>query len=356
MKLCFVLNEDISNLIDYIEHIRHLSHHHDVWLLCTGNQHEVELGNCKVVIIPAGKLPLLAMYSFFNQCASWLQIHGDSQWRVICKQARFCSLLPKKLPHMRCIFDLRSGSVSGFADGLKNRLLALEAARFQHHIVIASSVAEAVLGGVPPRSLDLSVGANPFTFASEHRRTSREKLSIGEDVFVLLYVGSITGRKLHEFVNGLQVDDKPYLMLIVGTGAVADVRILEQSLKRGTVPYRMAGYVPYDQLADYFAAADAGLCYVPVTAQYTDQPPTKLYEYLANGLPIVSTRTRFVSQLSEPIQNRLFFVERGCDITKLRSWSAEVGVLEPDPSFSWEALSAKLEDFLVDPHGNETDS
>lgn len=57
------------------------------------------------------------------------------------------------------------------------------------------------------------------------------------------------------------------------------------------------GFVPYDQLHSYFQKSKVGISYVPITDQYTDQPPTKTYEYLLSGLPVIGTATNANKEL-----------------------------------------------------------
>jgi len=51
------------------------------------------------------------------------------------------------------------------------------------------------------------------------------------------------------------------------------------------------GYIHNDQLNTYFEKANIGVSYVPITPYYTHQPPTKTYEYLLSGLPVLATAT-----------------------------------------------------------------
>jgi glycosyltransferase involved in cell wall biosynthesis len=51
------------------------------------------------------------------------------------------------------------------------------------------------------------------------------------------------------------------------------------------------GFVQYEPLIKYHQAFDIGLCFVPQTTYYDDQPPTKLFEYMAAGLVVIATGT-----------------------------------------------------------------
>jgi len=52
---------------------------------------------------------------------------------------------------------------------------------------------------------------------------------------------------------------------------------------------RRLGYVPHDRLKDYLAGANAGLCPGQHTRQYSrPNLPTKLFEYMLGGLPILT--------------------------------------------------------------------
>src|SRR5690606_31743303 len=41
----------------------------------------------------------------------------------------------------------------------------------------------------------------------------------------------------------------------------------------------------------FFDRSNIGISYVPLTSYYDHQPPTKTYEYILSGMPVVATET-----------------------------------------------------------------
>jgi len=69
----------------------------------------------------------------------------------------------------------------------------------------------------------------------------------------------------------------------------------------GLANVRLIGPRPYDALPDYFAAADAGLVPFRLTPMTHAIHPIKVYEYLAAGLPVVSTPMDETAAMAAPI-------------------------------------------------------
>jgi glycosyltransferase involved in cell wall biosynthesis len=67
----------------------------------------------------------------------------------------------------------------------------------------------------------------------------------------------------------------------------------------------LPGYVPYDEVPALFAAADAGLSYLPPVAYYEGQPPMKVMEYMGAGLPVIASDVSSHRMLVEHGQNGL---------------------------------------------------
>lgn len=53
----------------------------------------------------------------------------------------------------------------------------------------------------------------------------------------------------------------------------------------------LPGFVPHRELARYYEKCNVGVSYVPINRIYDCQPPTKTFEYLLAGLPVIATNT-----------------------------------------------------------------
>jgi glycosyltransferase involved in cell wall biosynthesis len=132
--------------------------------------------------------------------------------------------------------------------------------------------------------------------AVEAARVRREPLraSLGlEDRTVLLYVGKLGGWYLQREMVEFYVRAKrhvPGLHLLVLTQS--DRALIDEELRRfgvadGDVTVRSA---PAPEVAAYLAAADAALAFIRPTYSKISSSPTKIGEYLAAGLPVVTGR------------------------------------------------------------------
>uniref|UniRef100_A0A7C3IXW3 Glycosyltransferase n=1 Tax=Candidatus Methanomethylicus mesodigestus TaxID=1867258 RepID=A0A7C3IXW3_9CREN len=132
-----------------------------------------------------------------------------------------------------------------------------------------------------------------YVHASSKRNETRAKYGISEDSFVIFFMGWIypfSGIK--EVAATLLKWDGPhkFTMMVVGDGdALPDLQRLRHAKKMDNL--LLLGKQPFDEMPRLLAAAD--ICILPA---YVDAPemqnivPIKLYEYLAAGKPVVSTR------------------------------------------------------------------
>ncbi|NJO88916.1 MAG: glycosyltransferase [Chloroflexia bacterium] len=57
------------------------------------------------------------------------------------------------------------------------------------------------------------------------------------------------------------------------------------------------GQIKYEEVVNYYHVANIGISFIPQTEYFTDQPPTKLFEYIAAELLVVSTSTKSVKSI-----------------------------------------------------------
>lgn len=123
------------------------------------------------------------------------------------------------------------------------------------------------------------------------RAATRAELEIG-DRPTMVYVGKFTGwymeREMADFVAAARRAEPNLLFLIV---TQADPAPMLRELDRcgiGPDDYRVLRAEP-GEIGRYLAAADIGLSFVRTCFSKIASSPTKIGEYLAAGLPIVST-------------------------------------------------------------------
>lgn len=118
------------------------------------------------------------------------------------------------------------------------------------------------------------------------------------EVLKLLYIGVLSGRRIHETIEGLKLfmDKHPEVQLkysIIGRGKEEYVELLTQAIKDfqlgDVVTYH--GYLPDDEIITFFEESNVGVSYVPITPYYTDVIVTKTVEYLLSGMAVIATDT-----------------------------------------------------------------
>jgi glycosyltransferase involved in cell wall biosynthesis len=133
---------------------------------------------------------------------------------------------------------------------------------------------------VIPNGIEL----DPFWYPAQP--CTKSSLGLPEDVTLLAYVGRLSQEKnlelmLEQFKHAAAVTPKLHLM-IVGRGPSADSlrRYVSELAISDSVTF--IGAVPYEQVGDYLAAADAF-----ITASVTEVHPLTVIEAMAARLPVV---------------------------------------------------------------------
>jgi len=118
----------------------------------------------------------------------------------------------------------------------------------------------------------------------------------------LLYVGSLDNRNIidcvkgfHEFLNEEKLKGNTLVhdFTIVGDSPYHELNEIKKYIKNNNLETRIntTGFVPQSKLEQFFNKANIGVSYVPFYSYYQLQPPTKTYEYLVSGLPVLATST-----------------------------------------------------------------
>ena len=139
-----------------------------------------------------------------------------------------------------------------------------------------------------------------------------------ENKKVVLYVGSVgEAQQLENFVlafGQLLSDLDDVVFLIVGDGERSrQVKALCRTLSI-TDSVRFIQPVRHDKVVDYIALAD--VCVVPLHESEQEAMPTKLFEYMACGKPVVAVSSKSIERLLQ-VSGAGFFIESPTDWTKI---------------------------------------
>jgi glycosyltransferase involved in cell wall biosynthesis len=118
----------------------------------------------------------------------------------------------------------------------------------------------------------------------------------------LLYVGTLQQRNIiqsvkgfHKYVKNNDVKENPEIFYtIIGDAKGNELQEIRDYISCNHLEkyIEATGYVHYNDLYKYFDRANIGVSYIPQTKYFDNQPPTKTYEYLVSGLPVIATRTK----------------------------------------------------------------
>ncbi|MBA83430.1 glycosyltransferase [Thalassobius sp. S69A] len=211
------------------------------------------------------------------------------------------------------IFDMRGFWIDqriegGFWDpaspkgrALIGRFRKLESMAFQRAaaIVVLTQDAQAVVQshpdyrGAPVHVIPCSVDQSHFRHDPALRAATRQHLGIAPAETVVSYLGSASGLYrmdlVYRFYAALRARKGPCRMLFIGnhTAAqhIAAARDIGISLSEDEL---ICTRVPHDQVPALLNAADMGLSFIVSTRSSLGVSATKVGEYLACGLPVVS--------------------------------------------------------------------
>lgn len=151
------------------------------------------------------------------------------------------------------------------------------------------------MGASPEKSLIVHVGVDLERYRSQAGRFEvRRQYRMGDGDIVLLFVGwlyTFSGLKeVAEAVASRPHGDPEVRLLIVGKGELAvDLsRIAAASAVANRIV--LVDWQPYPELPKYVAAADIGLLPAYANDVMRDIVPSKVYEYMAAGKPVIATR------------------------------------------------------------------
>ena len=175
----------------------------------------------------------------------------------------------------------------------------------------------------------------------------------------LLYVGTLDSRRIDDTVLGLSVFLKTgnckihYNIIGFGSPEAENklIRTIHETGLEEIVTFH--GPIKHTDLKPFFARTSIGIVYVPKIAAYENQPPTKLFEFIINGIPVIATSTKEITRFVNDdngvlIEDNSEAFSKGltCLIPQLNQMKADV-IRESLKDYDWESLvKEKLFDII----------
>ncbi|MFG6495279.1 glycosyltransferase [Fictibacillus sp. UD] len=129
--------------------------------------------------------------------------------------------------------------------------------------------------------------------------------SSGNKEYDFVYIGSITkARKIPTLLRYFKNENKKRSILLIGD--VPDEIHQEFS---GISNIHFSGRVPYEEVPKYATKARFGINYIPDQYPFNLQTSTKLLEYLAMGLDVITTDYKWVRTFMEKNEIQLITVD-----------------------------------------------
>jgi glycosyltransferase involved in cell wall biosynthesis len=214
-------------------------------------------------------------------------------------------LITRRLTGCKLLFDLRGLMAEEYADagrwkpgGLPFRITkrveatAIKAADAM--VVLTERVRDYLFEdgrhGPPVEVIPCCADVRTIIGQGDERDVARGDLGASERP-VLVYVGKFTGwymeREMVDFF-AIAREEIPELLFVVVTQADREPALRELARRQiDTADFRITSSGP-GEIGRYLAAADAGLSFIRPCLSKISSSPTKIGEYLAAGLPVVS--------------------------------------------------------------------
>ncbi|MDK9557288.1 glycosyltransferase [Marinobacter sp. M216] len=248
----------------------------------------------------------------------------------------FCSLV-SLFCRRSIILDFRTASVSPnkLARGLRDLFSTFESLFFQRVSVISEGLAR-MLRIKKRKVFILPLGAD--VISSQCKKFDYPRL---------FYIGTFGNRNLHHVIKGLSlaIDKRPELAScisfdIVGFGYGGEESSLKELAgKLGLNKIvRFHGRLFHNEAKGFFDKSNIGISYVPITSYYDHQPPTKTYEYILSGIPVIATATSENSRLVSSVNGVL------CQDTPESFANALLECVDRFPDYDSEVIRSTLAD------------
>ena len=285
-KLLIINQRQFGYHIDTYYYCKYLKNHFDItYLGYDAGQKKVKLDGIKVLYIPRKGNPFAREAKFFLKTAQIINRGFDLHF---LKYYKGCCLLEVIFSKKEFILDIRSASVlkKRLYRSLYDQLMKFEVRFFNNVSIISESLAKRLK--LKKGYIQLPLGADIISNMSKDMNRMD-----------LLYVGTLYNRRIEDTILGFAkffLDYRKKMEMtytIIGTGLRDEEEELKSMVEKMGLSrhVRVLGSIPHDRLKPYFDRHNIGVSYVPVTDYYNAQPPTKNYEYLLSGMPVIATET-----------------------------------------------------------------
>ena len=292
-KLLFISPSQFGYLTDYYYFCKYLRDRFEVSFICFDRglpKRGMDKVNVRYISFEGNK---------FKRYGRWLQAireTAQSGFHLFFLESHKLNLPVRfLLGGKKTVLDIRTGAVtqSPVVNFFQNLRLRLDSLFFKQICIISTDLGKHL--GLSPRKCHwLPLGAEIINGKPKYYNNIK-----------LLYIGSISQRKIHETIEGFSLfyhqrnPSHTCSYDIFGFGTSEEEQRLHKQIKQlgleGVV--RFHGRKNHDEIKAYFEKCTIGVSFVPITPYYNLQPPTKTFEYILSGMICIATATHENSKL-----------------------------------------------------------
>ncbi len=270
-------------------------------------QAELQFSNAKYIVLNQshGKLGLLsycwqaARYIKKNQPSITVLMHSSLAFIPLMLKKQICALYwnehPTNLMHLPEHFSPIKYTVTRVLQkllflGAKKAQLVMPIGEEHHHELLEK--------GCNPQRVEMIYMGVADAFEQNEAPKAHH-----QDWLKIVYVGTVSVQRgrdvMLDAMANIAQDNIPVHLTIIGANT-AELNYCNNRIKHLGIQAHVdvKGRVTGDQIPDLLAQADVGICLWEDKPWWRFNPPTKLFEYLAAGLPVLAsdicTHTRYV--------------------------------------------------------------
>ncbi len=287
IKLLIINRDQFGYHIDTYYYCKYLAESFDITYICWNYKHPfIEIDGVDVVYIDRNKNKVSRYLNFIFRCIVQCKKHLDIVFIVYFP---LCAVVKLFAPKNKYIVDIRTGYLirNNFIRFVANKHLCWEANLFKNITIISSSLLKK-LGLNKSKTKVIPLGADVIS-------TSHKIL----DDIRLLYVGTFHRRNLEQTIRGVAKFHREYKerisisYIIIGFGYKNEedkfASIINEENLQDLI--ELKGKVKHGDLQPYFDKQNIGVSFVPITPYFDCQPPTKTFDYMLSGMPVIATST-----------------------------------------------------------------
>jgi len=208
------------------------------------------------------------------------------------------------------------------------------------------------LGADPTRVHTIYNGVDAQRFSPGSREAARQRLGLGAEQPLLLYVGNLKSTKgcldLLEAFPAVLAQRPQAALVYAGAGACRDELLARAAALGCAERVSLVGAVPHAQLGDWFRAADL-LC----LPSHNEGVPNVVLEAMSCGIPVVASRVGGIPEVLPEFAGMLVPVRDPAALSAAlleatgRAWQGE-RIVEHARGFRWDDNIDRLERVLCE--------